>query len=260
MLTTLLSLLTLATPSADAARRADLETTVLLPAVVDVDVADTIEVLVDNVGRRTAADVTLIIALPETATSPTVHVLGDVSALDARCSEVGTELHCDLGRLRSGRSATVAFDFAAPWASIDLEIYADAETSSREDDLNNNEDWDLLGVEYVDTVITGPNGALNRHCTGSGLQAFYECRLYPSSISGHDILLEANGTITFPPGVTGYTGTWTQDTDDHLHFEYGAYGQTRLVFDGNGVGGRCFEGVSTFPGTGYNAGYEVCLK
>lgn len=260
MLTTALALVTLAIPTADAARRADLETTVALPAAVDVDVADTVEVFVDNIGRRNAQNVTLIIALPETATSPTVHVLGDVSAIDSRCTAVDTELHCSLGRIRRGRGTSVTFDFAAPWASIDLEILADAETTSREDDLLNNEDWDALAVEYVDTVITGPNGVLNRHCTGQGLQAFYECRLYPSSISGHDILLEDDGTITFAPGISGYTGTWWQDTDDHLHFEYESGGQTRLVFDGNGVGGRCFEGTSDFPGTGWNAGYEVCLK
>ena len=257
MMTALVAALALTAPaSADA----DLETTLTLPALSDVYVDDEISVRVANVGNRTASGVELRIQLPETATSPSVYVMGDLGVIDSRCAEVGTELVCDVGRIRKGKSKTLRFDFAMPWSANDLVFDADATTSSSESNLSNNGDTDIAAVAYVDQRVTGPAGVSNRHCTGQGLQGFYECTLFPSSISGHDILLEDDGSITFPPGISGYTGTWWQDTDDHMHFEYEAAGQTRIIFDGNGVGADCFEGVSTFPGTPYNAGYEVCFR
>jgi hypothetical protein len=263
-MTTLMTLAVLSTTSAEAGRRGgggspDLQVTLSAPATVDVDTANTLSVLVDNNGNGNANNTTLVIQLPETATSPTVHVLGDLSNIDSRCVQVGTTLECALGRIKKGKSTTVDFDFAAPWADIVLDIDAIASTSG-ESNAADNSDGISLDVVYVDQLISGPAGVVNRHCTGSGLTAFYECELYPSSIAGHDILLESDGTITFAPGISGYTGTWWQDTDDHLHFEYEAGGSTRVIFDGNGVGGDCFEGITDFPGTGYNAGYQVCFR
>ncbi|MCB9777667.1 MAG: hypothetical protein H6742_03810 [Alphaproteobacteria bacterium] len=264
MTTALIALLALS-QTADAGRGGrgggapDLAVTVSAPALVDVYDAATLSVRVENHGSANADGVSLVIALPETATSPTVHVLGDLSAVDGRCVQVGTALECSLGRIRAGRSETVTFAYAAPWAGVALDIDAEA-TAPGEANAADNIDGVTLDVVYVDSPIDAPAGVTNRHCTGTGLQAFYECTLYPSSISTHDILLNADGSMGFPPGISGYTGSWWQDTDDHLHFEYEALGMTRLVFDGNGVGGDCFEGLSEFPGTGYNAGYEVCFR
>jgi hypothetical protein len=257
---TLMTLLAM-TSTAEAGRGGapDLEVSLSAPTSVDVDTDSTFTVDVANTGSGNADDVELVILLPETATSPTVHVLGELGGVDGRCVQVDTTLECSLGRIRKGRSTSVSFDFAAPWAAVDLDIDVYA-TSSGETDLSDNDDGVTLDVIYVDQAISGPAGVSNRHCTGSGLTAFFECELYPSSISGHDILLEADGSITFGPGVSGYTGSWWQDTDDHLHFEYSSGGSTRLIFDGNGVGGDTFEGIASFPGTGYNAGYEVYFR
>lgn len=263
MMTALFATLALSTTAQAAA---DLETDVIVPGAVDVDIADEIRVKVRNTGNRNASNVSVSILLPETATSPTVHVLGDLSNIDSRCSLVGTELQCSLGRIKKGKAKTVRFDFAAPWADIPLDIDAEASTTSSESDLSDNADAETLSVVYVDQAISGPAGVVNRHCTGQGLQAFFECELYPSSISGHDILLESDGTITFAPGIpTSYSGVWWQDTDDHLHFEYYLNGNLRLEFDGNGTGSDggasdCFEGISTFPGSPYSAAYEVCYR
>ncbi len=262
-MTPLMTLLAL-TSTAEAGRRGgggapDVQVSLVAPGAVDVDAVETFSVHVDNAGSANADDVALVVLLPETATSPTVHVLGDLSGLDSRCTQVGTTLECSLGTLKRGKGATVSFDFAAPWAEGDLNIDVYA-TTSGETNLSDNDDGVTLEVVYVDQPISGPAGVTNRHCTGTGLQAFYECELYPSSISSHDILLEADGSITFGPSVTGYTGAWWQDADDHLHFEYFEGGSTRVIFDGNGVGGDTFEGIATFPGTGYNAGYEVYFR
>jgi hypothetical protein len=263
MMSALLASLALSTT---AHAGADLAVDVVVPGSVDVDVAEEIVVEVRNTGNRNADDVSVSILLPETATSPTVHVLGDLSGVDTRCSLADTELLCSLGRIRKGRSKTIRFDLAAPWAAVPLDIDAEASTTSSESNLSDNADVETLDVVYVDQPIAGPAGVTNRHCTGSGLTVFYECELYPSSISSHDILLESDGSITFAPGLpSGYTGSWWQDTDDHLHFEYEFMGQTRLVFDGNGVGSdggasECFEGISTFPGSTYNSAYQACFR
>ena len=99
--------------------------------------------------------------------------------------------------------------------------------------------------------------ATNMHCTGTGLAAFYECTLFPSSISSHPITFQSGNSIDL--GVAGYSGYWTQPTTDSLYFEYYYGTDTVAVFYGEGVSGSCFEGLTTFPGSGWVAPYEVCL-
>ena len=101
----------------------------------------------------------------------------------------------------------------------------------------------------------------NQHCTGTGLVAFYTCTLFPSSLSGHAATLEADGTISFPAYPSGYSGSWGQDSDDHLWMEYTYNGGVVASFEGNGVdaAAECFEGLTTFPGSSYVSPYEVCL-
>ena len=62
-------------------------------------------------------------------------------------------------------------------------------------------------------------------------------------------------------GQSGYTGTWWQTSPDRLQFQYvDTSGATVATFDGRGVGGPCFEGKTTFPGSLYMSMYEVCLQ
>lgn len=127
-------------------------------------------------------------------------------------------------------------------------------------DSSNDDATAVATVEYPDLAITGTAWVVNRDCTGVNLGAFYECEQSPSSIMSHEIILESDGSITFAPGIVGYTGTWGQDTDEHLWFEYSYGTLTRLEFEGNAVSGSCFEGLSTFPDSPYVAPYEVCIK
>ncbi len=237
---------------------ADLETTLSLPAAFDVDVSDTVSITVENVGNGSANSVVVDIDLPETNTSPTVHVMGDLDNIDSACVQSGTTLSCSLGRLKAGRSATVSFDIALPQSAGSLDFSATASTTSTDSNASNNADDDSAVVLYPDLAITSQAFIINRHCTGQGLEAFYECELYPSSISSHEIILETDGSITF--SQAGYSGAWGQDTDDHLWFEYYYAGMVRLTFEGNAVDGDCFEGLTDFPGTSYVAPYEVCIK
>jgi hypothetical protein len=100
----------------------------------------------------------------------------------------------------------------------------------------------------------------NEHCTGTSLASFYECTLYPSSISSHDITLESDGTISFDGDPPDYTGAWSSSPDDQLSFTYSYDGTVVAEFEGYGVSSSCFEGLTTFPGSSYVAPYEVCVQ
>jgi hypothetical protein len=231
-----------------------LSTTLSLPSSMDVYVEDTVTVTVKNTGNSNANDVSLTIQLPETNTSPSVYVLGDLGAYSADCTESGTTLVCDLGRIRKNRSTTVSLDIALPWSFDTLDFAATATASN----ASSSVDVDSATVVYVDQVISGTANITNRHCTGTGLVAFYECTLFPSSISSHSATLVSGGTVSFD-NFPGYGGSWGQDSDDHLWFEYTYNGDIVAEFEGNGVGGGCFEGLTTFPGSAWVSPYEVCL-
>ncbi len=237
-----------------ASAGANLDTTMTLPSGMDVDAVETVSVKVKNTGNKHAQSVSLTIQLPETNTSPGVYVLGDLDSASASCAESGTTLVCDLGRIRKGKSSTVSFDIALPWSFDTLDFEATATASNASSDS----DSDSAVVVYVDQVLSGTNDITNQHCTGIGLVAFYECTLFPSSISSHSATLESDGSVSFD-GMAGYGGSWGQDDDDHLWFEYTYNGNIVAEFEGNGVGGDCFEGLTAFPGSTYVAPYEVCV-
>lgn len=98
-------------PTAQAARQADVAVSVSLPTF-QVDQAGTVSVTVENQGRRNASQVTVDVLLPETANAPTAYLMGQLSNVDSACVQVGTALECSVGRLRRGRSQTLSFDIA----------------------------------------------------------------------------------------------------------------------------------------------------
>lgn len=256
MIPTLLATLLASTP---AHAGADLAVTVTVPTQLAVYAEGRHEVTVANVGNRHARDAQVDIQLPETATSPTVHVLGDLGAIDGDCSQVGTTLTCDLGSIRKGRSETVWFDIALPVSSEPLEFEATA-SARRDSNPANDTDNDVTDLVYDAVAVSGPVLADNQHCTGQGLTAYYECTLYPSSISGHQVRLYADGTLDFPGQPVSYGGTWSQPTPDSLEMTYTDGGAVVANFSGNGVPGDCFEGLTVFPGSPWVAPYEVCLQ
>lgn len=254
----LLGLATLlaATPALAAANlRVELPTPA--PALVydEVDV----DVIVANDGNKAASAVTLTIALPATHTSPQVHVMGELAGIDPRCALAGTALTCALGSLGKGKSTTVSFRIALPEAAEALTIAASASTPSPENTLADN----LASVEpallrYAVAIADG-DVAHNRHCTGQGLTSFFECALFPSSISAHDVTFHGDGTLSFIDAPEGYAGVWSQDAAEHLAFTYFYGDEVVAEFVGHGVNPACFEGVVHFPGSPYVAPYEVCM-
>lgn len=255
----LLSLCALSVLSATAQAAPDLEVTLSLAASV-VDTEETHTVRVKNKGPHQANSVTLTLQLPETNTSPSVYVLGTLGSHDSRCIASGTTLQCALGRIKSGKSVTLAFDMALPWSDDLLAFEATAASSSTDANPADNIDVEVASVSYLDLVVSGPQDITNRHCTGTNLTAFYECTLFPSSLSSHQATLEADGSISFPSDYpSGYGGSWGQDSDDHLWMVYTEDSVVIGEFEGNGVSGSCFEGLTLFPGSSYVSPYEVCL-
>ncbi|MCA9572804.1 MAG: hypothetical protein KC656_33430, partial [Myxococcales bacterium] len=189
--------------------QADLEVTITPPSTVPTvyDVAR-YEVTVANDGRRNASDVELVVQLPETHTSPQVYTLAMVDGHSSACAAVGTTLVCDLGTLRKRRSATVWVDLALPYSSEPMVIEAHADTSSGDSNPTNDDDVLVAQVAYVPVALTAPQAVTNAHCTGVGLTSFYECLLFPSSLTAHPATLLPGGVVDLSANGPGVTGQW----------------------------------------------------
>lgn len=242
--------------------KADLTVNITAPAGIYVDQPGEYEVLVANTGTRDASTVALTIALPRTHTSPTVTVLGTLGSFDGRCTRSGTNLQCTLGTLRKGASTPVRFTIELPQSSAPLVVDATVTTTSAERTTTNNVDSDTAFLLHPLTAVTAGRTSHNEHCTGTGLTSFFECELYPSSISSHDVQYQSGGTLTFLNAPSTYWGTWSQaGGGDRLVLEYYDGTTLQATFDGHAVGADCFEGVTTFhPASSYVAPYRVCLQ
>ncbi len=258
MTLSLLLVTALTLSSAQAASRPDLVTTLTPPSSVEVDQAGVWTVQVANTGSRDAANVAVTVQLPPTATSPTTHIMGTLSALASGCSQVGSTVSCNLGTVRKSRSSSKTFSLALPWSADDLVLSASATTTTYEPVTSNNSDSETAVVLYEVVDIVGPATATVNHCTGTNLSAYYECRLYPSSITSHSQVFEDDGSLSFPLYGPDYGGDW-ELVGTELYFSITELGTVTAEFLGDGVGDGCYEGLTTFPGSSYVSPYEVCF-
>lgn len=216
------------------------------------------DVVVANGGNKNADDVRVRIDLPVTQTSPTQHLLGTLGAIDGRCQVAGFGLDCRLGRVGRRSSTTVSFGFASPQSALPQFVIANATTRSSESNRNNNGDAELVVLDHPALLVSAGDVALVEHCTGTLLSSFYECELYPSSITDHGQTFLAGGAVDL--GVPGYSGTWLQPSPERLDMTY-FQGTTAVAwFAGYAVDADCFEGVTSFPNSGYLSVYRVCLQ
>jgi hypothetical protein len=250
-------LATLAALTTTSALAADVSATILPPAAHDVDAPARYQVRVANSGGQ-ARNVSVTIDLPQTNTSPQVYLMGTLVARDSRCALSAQTLTCSLGKLNGGQSKTVWFDVAFPYSAEPLLIEATADTTSSDSNPGNDYDAVAAALTYVDVPLAGDTAVFNEHCTGQGLSSFFECERFPSSITAHDAILHDDGSISFPGQDPGYAGAWWQAADDHLGFTYTYAGTPVAEFDGAGVDGDCFEGLTTFPDSPYVSPYRVC--
>jgi hypothetical protein len=256
--------LTLAAGAAQAAP--DLAVSVSQPSNVFVYQAVRYTVRVRNVGNQRSATATLTIDLPDTNTSPQSYVLGTVGAMTAGCTRSGFRITCPVGRInRAGLNPNYQdffFDFTIPEAWQPVSFTATVAPGGADTLSSNNSRTHVPLLQNHPYVIApaAPINVTNHHCTGQNLQSYYECTLFPSSITNHAVEFLPGGTIAIPAAGPTYGGTWSQPTPDSLVFQYTEDGLPVANFEGYGVGNRCFEGLTTFvPASPYSAPYRVCL-
>ncbi len=243
-----------------AASNPNLNVTMATPSV-QVDHVGHYTVRVANIGTANAASVRLTIALPRTHTSPQVYILGTLGARDGRCTLAGTSLTCNLATVgRNGGFTDVAFDLSLPYSTAPLAITASATTTTQiEQNPNNNQITITPTPTPIATQLAGAYSAINRHCTGTALTSFFECELFPSSISGFATTLAANGNVAITDEPT-MDGSWYFAAPDVLHVDFAESGNPIGEINARSVGNGCFEGPMTFanPGT-WTVIYEICV-
>lgn len=237
---------------------ANLRVTIPAPAPTHVHDAIDYSVVVANNGNQTASAVVLTIDLPRTHTSPQVLVMGTLAAVDSRCTLAGTRLTCGLGTISKNGSKTVTFSLALPEAAETLSIATSVTTSSSENNYADNAATNTPTLLHYAVAVADESLADIRHCTGKSLTSFFECLLFPSSITAHTTVFHADGTLGLP-GEPAYGGEWSQPTPDSLEFVYTYGDEVVAEFTGRGTDTDCFEGLTTFPGSTYVSPYEVCF-
>lgn len=254
------SALALSFASLPAFAASDLTTSITQPTGDYVYDMATWSVQVSNIGNKSASNVSLTITLPQTNTSPTVYVMGTVGTLSSGCTRSSNVITCAMGTIARSTSKTATFQIALPQSDGTLDFASTVSTTSSENSTTNNSDSEVASLLYYSNPLSGDTAMVNDHCTGTGLEAYYECTLFPSSISSHSTTLNADGSISFGPEGEGYTGAWDQPTSDTLTFYYVEPDGVTVAaeFVGDGVPGGCFEGLTTFPGSSYVSPYSVC--
>lgn len=219
---------------------------------------------VKNVGNQTAQGVIMTVEFPLTNTSPTRHILGKLTGIQASggtCSVVSNKIVCNFGTLGHNQIKYVRFNFEFQVATTAPTMKSSVTTTSgNEANAANNTRSFTPAVRYPDNVISSGNYVVTS-CTGTNLTSFYECELYPSSQQSFDMDLNLGGTISIQQ-APGYTGLWDQNSlplNKTLHFTIDGGTGTEVIFNGFATSGACFEGIATFPqSSNYNAAYRVC--
>lgn len=239
-----------------------LTTSISTPAGNDVYADGRYTVTGSNVGNRSANSASVSIQLPQTHTSPQVHLRGDVGAMSSSCGASGTTVTCSLGSIRSARSASVCVDVALSVRSEPLIVTATASTTSSENSTSDKTGTHTVDLDHVAVTVPGEVAVVNDRCTGAGLTAGYECTRFPSSISGHDGVFHTDGTLAFPTEAPLYCGEWEIDPLDppHLAMVYRFDVDVVGEFDGYGVDASGWEGLTTFPGSTSVAPHSVCMQ
>ncbi|MCB9094702.1 MAG: hypothetical protein H6621_06500 [Halobacteriovoraceae bacterium] len=238
---------------------ADLSVSIINPQVIEVDQLKSYSIEVKNKGSKRADNVSLTIQLPVTNSSPTVYLMGEIQNLDSQCSiSIGT-ITCSLGNIRGGNQESIDFDLALPHATKALSIIANVSSDSNDSNSANDESTFTAQLSYPSINIQGPVTVTNTHCTGTNLTSFFTCEVSPSSTSSHDAIYKADGTVDFP-FPSPYHGNWSQSSSEDLSVEYKDTNEVVVMsFVGKAVDAKCFEGITTFSNSSYNAAYRICL-
>lgn len=239
----------------------DLRLTLAAPSGQKVYQSGTFTYTIKNIGKKTAMGAKVVITLPSTATSPQVYMMGTLNSYSTRCTRSGLVLTCPLGNLAKDAVTTIYVDVRPPYSAAPIVLSAVASTDTPEPNQTNNTINRTLTLGTWPIAMTFDAVITHSHCTGTTLSSYFECTMFPSSISSHSATFHADGTISFPSTYGPYSGTWTlTPTENRLQFEYFESGNLVASFDGRGVGGNCVEGLVRFePNNGYVSPYRFCF-
>ena len=256
--------------AAVAAPAPNLAVQITPPGITPVYSTGTYTVRVSNIGNRDAAAVSLTIQFPKTGTSPQVYIMGNlISYTPATCylagpsgTDAGTRLQCNLGIVKKNLFKDVSFQIQFPEKTGDLVTSASAAITAGTPDSNplNNSDSVIANLSYYANPITLDVDVVNKHCSGTGLTAYFEGTKFPGSISSHITQFHDNGaglrTISFPYNP-GYTGVWDFNGAVLTFSYFDSSGANVANFSGRGVPGGAYEGLTTFPGSTWVSPYRV---
>jgi hypothetical protein len=254
--------------AAEAANGPNLSVSVTPPPATNVYAAGRYNLTVANVGNRDALNVSVVINLPSSLTSPYPGIMGTLGARSAGCNVSGLVLTCNIVKIRAGRNAPLFFDMTFPVTTSSLAMPVTASSSPVDLNPGNNSATITPNLRTFATDIQaaianngGPLTADIDHCTGRDLVSFYQCVITPTSTTSHQHIFNADNTISF--AFPGYSGVWSQNPAlNQLSFSYYEGPDLALDFVGYGVDGtNCFEGITNFyPASVYNSAYSVCLQ
>ena len=217
---------------------------------------------VKNVGNQTAQGVIMTVEFPLTNTSPTRHILGKLTGIQASggtCSVVSNKIVCNFGSLSNNQIKYVRFNFEFQVATTAPTLKSSVTTTStNEVNAANNTRSFTPTITYPINELTAGSYIVSS-CTGTGLTSFYECELFPSSIQtvlGLDFNLGGTLSVTDYPQ---YTGFWDQAVLPNRSLHFTVTGE--LEFSGYASTTNCYKGITTFPTpSAYNSAYRVCRQ
>lgn len=214
---------------------ATLSVSVSAPSTVPVYTSTTYNVTVDQ-AVGTAHGVVVDIHLPASQQG----LLGTLSSVPGGCSLDGTQIVCNVGTLAGGTSTTISFDFAIAESSETPEFFVRSFATSNGAYVTATHTPTLT---YPMTPIAPPQPVSIEYCTDPGMDSFLRCTT-PQTSGLPQSTLDSGGAVTFTPARPGFTGTWSQPvSQDELEFSWFYRGMTLMQFQGNAVGGDCFEGT-----------------
>jgi len=240
--------------SAAFAGTTDLAASITAPSTVPVYTSARYTFNVSNVGSNTTGTASLTIQLPVTHTTP-IAVMGTVGAKTAGCTSSGSTIVCPIASLRRGRSTSVYVDLTLPESTEPIVVTS---TITLSGDTNANNTASVTAALSNPSPTFTYGDVTNSHCTGTNLTSYYECSLFPSSITSFPATLNLDGSVT-STASTAIGGTWSRPTTDSLVITYTEWGTVAAEFEGYGVSDACWEGITTFPSsTVYVSPYRIC--
>lgn len=236
--------------SAMSSYRRDLAVSVSGPASAEEGATEPIEVVVENLGSRSARNVSVAIDVDSGVS---------VSGYPSACALSGSTLTCDYRRLRSGSSKAIGFDATLPSGEGSYLIAAEATTTDADGDNSNNADQLSIEVAVDALEIADGDTLYAASCYSAAAIGWGDCTS-TSGLSYATLTFNADGSMVLSDASV--SGTWAQDSDGTLDIEFRLVADSSLLstFTAAPVSSDCVEGSATYDQYGGYGGWSGCLS